>query len=169
MPLVTHHKGVYYVCMTKPKTKGKTINLSLSSEMHGLLKEMAEHFKISSSEIIRRGIETQKEIMLRQKFGYKGETLARAKMNREAKDLQREDQINSLRTMSAQEFQSHLEQIGYFTMYNLPDNIHNEIVESPAGVTWVQKTVAPDGAIISRREVFTLDEIIGDLKKNKLI
>ena len=155
----------------KPERKGKMLNTSIGEGGYKRLKEMAEYWDISAAEVIRRALDDLHEKFLKTRYGFKGEALAKHKISKEAKAQKRQEAVDLIRGMNPEELTAHLEELGYFKFYEPAPNVR-DVIEASEGSglpMWVQYRVNPDGSVMSKREVFTLDEVINDLKKNKFI
>ena len=163
----------YIYNMTK-KGLYKVISVSLPEGLYKILIELGEHFHVSHSEVIRRGLETQKEIMLKQKFGYKGADIAKAKLSKDAMKEDRENKIAWLRAASGPEILQFLLETGYI-----------ETDQFEQGAKLVRMVVEPnDAGVMALRQHFhdkdsgvfsypsdlqPLEEVIRGLIKEKKI
>ncbi len=156
---------------TQNKRKGRTLNITISDIGYSRVQEVCAHLGISASEAFRRGADLLYSSTIKERYGYKGAELTKIKVDKNTQQKERESTIQLLRSMSPAELFNFLTEKGYFAFYDLPSNIKNTIEtgETSGITTWVQTTMDPDGIVISRREVFTIDEIINDLRKNKFI
>lgn len=133
------------------------------------LKEMAERWDISMADMIRRALDAYYEQWEKRKYGFTGVELARRSITKAQKKASRDSAIAELRGMDAPALEQRLTEMGYFAFYTPPKNAIDAIESLSSGLMWVQYIRGTEGQTISRREIFTVDEIIGDLKKNKFI
>lgn len=156
------------------KTPGKIIPISLSEKFYKQLKEMAEHYGVSSAEVCRRGLSLQYENMLRQKFGYKGETLVRSKMDKEARAAQREDQMAWVRSADGPALTAYLIDCGYIEEpeFEQGDLIVRIVAEpNDAGILMLRQRffIKATNEFSYASDLQTIEEVVKGLIKEKRI
>lgn len=156
--------------------KGKTINISLSQVMYDRLKEVADYFGVALSEVLRRGVDDQYEKMNRAKFGYKGETLVKHKLDKEEMAETIKTTISQLRLAAEQNpegLTAYFRELGYFPENRVLPNGQTEVhvIEfDGAGIpAYFQKQLNADGVTTYSRNAMSMDEVIRDLQKNRPI
>lgn len=163
--------------------KGKLhIHMILGKPLALKIMEMAEENALSFQETIRSAIIEKYERWQRQKYGYKGavSSLHRRINKKDDNDSPSDDYnpvVENMRNMTDDELEERLRVIGYFQpdhtdIPNYPPNtiLRDRIITNEFGRNYYQQQINKDtGELIYNRTVFTFDELIKDLKKEKKI
>lgn len=163
-----------YTYNMKSKEAYKVISISLSAGSYKRLKEMASYFDISTSELIRRSLDVQHEGFLKQKFGYKGADIAKAKLSKDAAKEEREDRIAWIRSAAGEEVMAFLIECGYVENpeFEQGSKIVRAIVEPNEGgiMALRQRFFDKDsGELVYTSDLQPLEEVIRGLVKEKKI
>ena len=129
---------------------------------------MGDYYGISLSEVCRRGLTVQYSDMLREKFGYKGETVAKAKLSKEQRERERDMRIAFIKTGDPEEITAWLNEIQYFE--NVPEGARAAFaIKADTGTRVVQMQYFKDGQLDYASDLQSEDELIRQLVKEKKI
>ncbi len=149
------------------------INISMNKAFHGKLLEIAEHFSVSVSEVVRRAISEMHVEVTKQKFGYKG-TAAPAPVGGKLQRAEAE-----IRAMSPEQLNEHMHTIGYLPADGLEDPykaacetmIKHRVIAGPdGGVQYViERRHFETDALLREPEVaaYSIEDIIELLRSAK--
>lgn len=148
---------------------GKIISIVVSDDLYENLKKVAKHFGVSQSEVMRRGLETQKEIMLKQQFGYKGETTGKRQAAREGAKEFREGRIAFVRTGPLEDVAKWLHSIDYWEDEDTA-SMRYAVEEREDGMRITRQIfLNADGTISHKSDLQTIDEVVRTLINEKKI
>lgn len=154
-----------------------SINTKMPPLIVSRITEMSKHFGLNRTSLIIQAVNEKWEAFTKTKFGYKGAVLAGAKIKKEVRKEELTGIEEDFRAMDKFKLTDKLREIGYFKPdAPLPEVegviLRERIVDDDITGEKVyeqQHYNLADDIITYRRTIFTFNELMNDLKKQKFI
>lgn len=158
--------------------KKHRVQVMLSEIQYNRFFEMANEMGNTPSELSRLIFDKYYiDVFTKNKFGYAGTAIAKKRLDKENKVIDRENTIASIKSKTDEELTAYFQETGYFPADGpwdenpLYDRQHRMVTNQDTGVRMYMtfQIEKATGRTTYKRDVYTVDEIIGQLIKEDKI